>query len=329
MAAWHFRDRDPTDPDIFSRASSFPTAVGAHIRPGELGGYYFDLRFKAESPVWPPPTHREREDQFHVETAQWGLGAYDRFLGGEGDEWLQAARECGDYLLSIQESGGPRDGAWLHLTPMAHTYELEVPWVSAMAQGECASLLIRLHLRADDERYADAARRGLRLMQVPSAEGGASAPLDGRPFPEEYPTEPPSFVLNGAIFALWGYLDVALGLDDGDARRQFEDGLDRLARNLERWDTGWWSRYDLFPHPVANVASSAYHALHIAQLQGMEAIAPRAEVGRILERFERYASSAVNPKRAFAAKVAFRMLVPRSPALAHRLPWSHARRRAR
>jgi hypothetical protein len=323
-ASWRYRDRDPTGTDIFSSAGSFPTAVGTQLSAGEVRGYYFDFRFKAEEPSWPPPL-AEQERHFHVETAQWGLGCFERFLAGEGEAWLAAAIAAGEHFLGIQQRGGPVDGAWFHQVEMPHTYDLRPPWVSAMAQGECASLLVRLHLETGEERWADAARRGLQAMQVSSADGGATALLDGRPFPEEYPTDPPSFVLNGAIFALWGFHDVGLGLGDGEASSDFEAGVETLARNIGRWDTGFWSLYDIFPHPVRNVASGAYHQLHIAQLRGMRQIAPSPELEGAAARFESYAASRLNSRRAFADKVLFRLLVPRNQLLAHRLPWSHAR----
>ena len=36
-------------------------------------------------------------------------------------------------------------------------------------------------------------------------------------------------VLNGGIFALWAYRDVALALGDADANREFEEGVNMLA----------------------------------------------------------------------------------------------------
>ena len=72
----------------------------------------------------------------------------------------------------------------------------------------------------------------------------------GRPSSRSTRRSPPSFVLNGAIFALWGYRDVGVGLDDRVALEQFEALTSALAANLERWDTGFWSRYDLYPHRV-------------------------------------------------------------------------------
>jgi hypothetical protein len=187
-----------------------------------------------------------------------------------------------------------------------------------MAQGEGASLLVRLHSATDEERYAEAALRALGPLAVPSAEGGTMAMLEGRPFPQEYPTSPPSFVLNGGIFAMWGWHDVALALGDTRASSAFEGAVDTLALNLHRWDSGWWSRYDLYPHPFANPASFAYHQLHIAQLEAMHRVAPRPELAETAARFARYESSRSNRARAFITKAAFRLLVPRRRRTASR-----------
>ena len=195
-----------------------------------------------------------------------------------------------------------------------------------MAQGEVASLLARMHRETGEERYADAALRALAPLRVPSARGGAEALLGGGPFYEEYPTDPPSFVLNGAIFAIWGVYDVSLDLDPDRAGRDFADSLDVLASNIERWDSGYWSLYDLFPHPVPNVASAAYHLLHTTQLRAMQLIAPRPEIVRTAVNFERYSESRLNEARAFAVKAGFRIVVPRNRFFAHRLPWSESRR---
>ncbi len=315
--------RGSTDPDFFSSAKSFPITVGALIKPGEIRGYYVDFRFKAEKPSWPPSWLRPRGEQMHVATAQWGLGSFERYLANEGEEWLAAAIGAGDYMLDDQDPGG----GWIHGMPMAHSYLIHPPWISGMAQGEGASLLVRLYEQTGEERYADAALRALEALRKPVGAGGARAMLGGGPFFEEYPTEPPSYVLNGGIFALWGCYDVATALDDARAAEDFAEGLDTLARNIERWDTGYWSLYDLFPHPgIRNVASSAYHSLHIMQLRAMQIIAPRPELRDAATRFEGYATSRLNTRRAFATKALFRVITPRNRVLAHRMPWSESRR---
>jgi hypothetical protein len=104
---------------------------------------------------------------------------------------------------------------------------------------------------------------------------------------------------------------VATGLGDETAARSFREGAAALAGSLERWDTGYWSRYDLFPHPLTNVSSRAYHQLHIDQLLALHMLAPHSEFDDLAARFEGYRESRLNRARAFAAKAAFRLRVPR------------------
>ena len=257
-----------------------------------------------------------------------GLGCYERYVAGAGDAWLAGALAAADHMVSGQQRGGPHEGGWIHRWAMPHTYSIEPPWVSAMAQGEGASLLLRAHAATGEERYAEAAIRALRPMAADLAEGGVRSPLGDGFFLEEYPTDPPSMVLNGGIFALWGYHDAALGLGDEDARRQFELGVDTLSANLDRWDTGSWSLYDLFPHPVPNVASSFYHVLHINQIRALDLTAPRPELVRVADRFESYLQSRRRRVEAFARKALFRIRVPRNRHLARRLPGGPGRARA-
>ena len=141
--------------------------------------------------------------------------------------------------------------------------------------------------------------------------GRQGTSLGGGPFYEEYPTDPPSLVLNGAIYALWGLRDVGVGLGDSEAGALFGEGVDALAANIDRWDLGYWSRYDLYPHRRVNIASAAYHRLHTDQLTIMGQLAPRPQLEAAADRFRRYAAGPTRRTRAFASKVAFRLAVPR------------------
>ncbi|HTB50441.1 MAG TPA: D-glucuronyl C5-epimerase family protein [Solirubrobacteraceae bacterium] len=309
-------------PGFLSSAKSFTLPLGPHIQADGVSGYPIDMRVKAAEQSWPPAALSPLAEQLHVDVIQWGLGCHERYLAGEGDGWLAAALACGEHLVAIQERAGPTEGGWTHHFAYPHSLPLPPPWLSAMAQGQGASLLVRLHAQVGEQRFAEAALLALKPFAVPSSGGGVQAMLGDREFPEEYPTEPASYVLNGAIFALWGLRDVALGLDDREAGDRFAAGAETLALNLHRWDMGHWSRYDLFPHPIPNPASSFYHALHISQLEAMEMFAAHAEYRRVRERFVAYAASARLRRRAFVHKCAYRVLVPRNPMFAHRLPWT-------
>lgn len=282
-------------------STSFKQPLGSLIEADSVRGYYIDMRVKALQPG-DPEVHA-----LHVVTTQWGLGAWEHWLHTGDEAWLEAALRAGRLIVDAQ---GP-DGGLVHELPYPHSYRLDPPWLSAMAQGQAASLLVRLHSQTGDAALASAAVRALEPLSVPSGAGGVRAELDGDPFYEEYPTDPPSYVLNGGIFALWGLRDVGAGLDDAAAARAFDEGVDALARHLHRWDTGWWSRYDLYPHRLLNVSSAAYHELHCDQLRAMMLVAPRPAIAVRLERFEAYGRSGPHRARAFAAKAAFRVVVPR------------------
>ncbi len=303
-------------------AGSMVLPLGSRIDPAGIDGYYVDLRDKVREDAWPPAWLAPPDQQLHVEAVQWGLGAFERHLDDGDPGSLEMAADAGSYLVSIMAP----DGALPNGRPMPHTYRLPSPWTSAMAQGQLASLLVRLHKATGDGGFAEAALRALEPMRVPSADGGAMALLDGDPFPEEFPTTPGSFVLNGGIFALWGFLDAGRGLGDERAGEDWERGISLLARSISRYDLGYWSRYDLFPHVVVNVASEGYHALHITQLEAIQIVDPQPEIAATLEAFKGYRGSRASKARAFAAKAAFRLLVPRNPRLARLLPTSSLRR---
>ena len=299
-------------------SSSFEVERGSQVDPGGVRGYPIDFRVKALRKTMWQGFDEEAGQHVWVGAIQRGLGCFERYLLGEGDDWLDSARATADLLLREQRE----DGGWEHRFHYPHTFDIPPPWLSGMAQGEGASLLVRVHAETGEERYAEAARRALGPLGRTAEGHGASAPLDGALVPEEYPTRPPSLVLNGMIFGLWGLRDVAVGLGDDGAAAAFEEGVDALARSIDRWDTGWWSAYDLHPRRVRNVASVGYHSLHIAQLEALHALAPRPALAEAAERWSGYAESPANRARAWAGKIRFRLAVPRNRRLARTLPWA-------
>jgi hypothetical protein len=290
---------------------SFNQPLGERIDPAGVRGYYSDLRVKAKDPRWPTTDLPPPEGTLKVAIAQWGLGAFEHWLATGEEQWLAAARSACEFFVTTQEREGPLAGGWPHLKAFPHSFELPAGWLSGMAQGEVASLLVRVHGETGEDALAEAALAGLGPLRVPSAEGGVLATLEDGPFFEEYPTQPASMVLNGGIFAIWGVRDVAVGLGDAEAAQLFEAALDTLAAGIDRWDIGYWTRYDLYPHKRVNVASSAYHELHIAQLTAMNAIASRPALAEAEARWRGYQESRLKHARAFASKVAFRLVVPR------------------
>ncbi|RKN45476.1 D-glucuronyl C5-epimerase family protein [Micromonospora endolithica] len=151
------------------------------------------------------------------------------------------------------------EGGWRYPV-RASRYGVEPGWYSGMAQGMAASVLLRAYDLTGEQSYLDAADGAVDLLLRPVREGGCSHyDASGRPFLEECPTEAGNHILNGAVFALFGLIEHQ-HRRGGDAHAAAQE---RLADELDRFDLGYWSRYDLlWPWP----ASVNYHALHVSLL---------------------------------------------------------------
>ena len=215
--------------DKFLSLNTIP--IAAHIDAGAVRAYPIDFRSERDEPAVLERFLQEPPGRFFWGlNAERGIACYERWLTGEGERWLAGARAAADVFVRNQAPGG----GWLQTEPCRNTFSIAPPWVSALAQGQAASLLVRIHLETGEDAYAEAALRALEPFSRPSSEGGVQALLGDRPFPEEYPTHPASHVLNGAILGLWGVRDVGVGLGDASAARAFEESVDTLAANIDR-----------------------------------------------------------------------------------------------
>lgn len=281
-----------------------------------LADYYNDLRVVALAHVSPEGASRALESMVAdrtlanpVSIAQLGLGALQ--LVDADSNWAGVARSCARWLRDEMDADGNVE---YHFT-IGHTYNLPAPWVSAMAQGQVASLILRVARLGDGETDAEAGARAVEPL-LQGARGLGAATPEGIVL-QEYPTTPPAHVLNGWIFALWGLNDVSVadGVSDAvraRARDAFTAGALTLARRLPLYSVlGNWSRYDLYPHPIVHVASPFYHRLHVEQLAVMSVIAPSATIDDYVERWARGDSNPVSLASAVLRKGLFRVIRPR------------------
>lgn len=295
-----------------------PPQLETPFTPGDpTRGYYNDLRphlsayvaaaGNAETAVLGLIADREAANP--VTIAQMGLGAWQ---GAAEDEDLL---RCVDMVASWLARALEPDGAVRYRFPLRGTYEVAAPWVSAMAQGEIASLLVRAGATLGRPELLDAAVDAVR----PLLEGrdGLVVETSEGPVLQEYPTAPPSHVLNGWIFALWGLYDVSCApAGHGAAEALFDQSVAALASRLSLYElSGGWTRYDLFPHPIPNVASPFYHALHAAQLRALARLVDDRRFEAAAARWEAAASSLRVRTGAVLGKVAFRLVRPRRRSL--------------
>jgi heparosan-N-sulfate-glucuronate 5-epimerase len=296
----------------------------AEFEPGDPhSGFYNDLRDVALSHGTPARAldrlcsmTEERRLANPVSIAQIGLGGFQ--LSRSDPAWVPVVEKASRWLVAELDP----EGRLAYLFPMPHTFSIDPPWYSAMAQGEAASLLVRAAQILEQGDLDHAAARAVRSLL--DERFGLVTEMPEGPVLQEYPTSPPAHALNGWITALWGVYDVSLAFSvrTGDlhavgvaAAEAFDRGARSLAARLPLYDA-WlgWSRYDLFPHRIVHVASPFYHRLHIEQLRAMARLRPDLRpFQEFADHWERGARNPLSRTCGVAGKIAFRLLEPRKP----------------
>ena len=198
---------------------------------------------------------------------------------------------------------------WQHHFPWAYRAGLEPPWASALAQGQGISALLRAAQETGRTDYLDAARQALAAFTLPIEEGGVTV-RDEREslWLEEYLVRPPSHILNGAISAAWGLFDAWLAIQDYPVKQLFDEAARTLAAHLDRYDTGFWSLYELPGNGVPRMmASPFYHRLHIEQLKVLTRMTGNDLFERTARRWAWYQTNPIYRTRALAEKIAFKL----------------------
>ncbi|MDZ7262449.1 MAG: D-glucuronyl C5-epimerase family protein [candidate division KSB1 bacterium] len=265
-----------------------------------LGPYYIQLdsSFGEDfseyefSPEGIPMTRFQRRPDWQhnpITVCQYGLFQFNHYLKTGSEQAKQAFLTQADWLLSQAQEGPNQSSVWYYQVEIPF-YKLRPPWISGMTQGEALSLLLRAYQLTKDKRYFDVAQNTWKSFSVPVAKGGILSHYpDGSVVIEEYPSRPPSCVLNGTIFALFGVYDYAVTTQDSQALMLFQQSLEGLARNLHRYDTGFWSLYDLWE--PARLASRSYHRLHIAQLKALGQLSHQSVFQMTADRWQGYLHS--------------------------------------
>ncbi len=244
-----------------------------------------------------------------IAIAQFALAWMNRQLDGDAgaEERWRPSIEWLCQNLSPNDAGM---AVWWHRFDWPYREVLRNPWYSGLAQGQGVSALLRAERITGDRRYGDAAGRAYRALATPIPQGGVlHLDEEGDPWIEEYlVTPPPSHILNGFLWALWGVEDMArLGGDPG-AQGLFERCVATLVKNLARYDTGYWSLYEIRPSGMPMLASSFYHSLHLVQLDYTASLTGEATFAKTAERWRRYARSPFGRARATALKAVFKVL---------------------
>jgi len=242
---------------------------------GYTQGYRFDERGLPFTATTPGPLY----DPLVV--ARYGI----RMLAISGVRSDPRAAEQAHLVLEpLVVSAGPT-GAWGRAgQPDAMSSDRP----SAIVQGVGLSALVRLSRPEPSIRVRDAIERAFERLAAPVERGGTLSQLRGRPFLEEYPSQPPSHVLNGALYALFGLYDLEDALGHARAAALARDLEDSLERAVPMFDAALgWSRYALCLRGRAILSSVHYQHLHVTGLRLLARRTGRPAFTRWADRWER------------------------------------------
>lgn len=289
---------------------------------GQLGEYYMSFVCKANHTGHFDPTgiplldyHGRIGKQYNpIAIAQYGLGNYNLMKQVSPVTPEFEFRRCrflraAYWLLERLESNRHGVWVWNHYFDWEYREKLKAPWYSALAQGQGLSLMVRAHQETRDQAFLDAASRVMASFQKAVPEGGVTwIDENGQLWFEEAIVLPPTHILNGFIWASWGLYDYWLHTGSREAHQLFYEAVRTLRSNLQRYDTGYWSRYELAGTGLPMLASSFYHLLHIVQLRVLSHLTGETAFEDWAERWAVYRRQPVNRLRALVGKGLFKLI---------------------
>jgi heparosan-N-sulfate-glucuronate 5-epimerase len=270
------------------------TPPGRFFEKNVVRGYFIDFTTKTTS-----SSARAPEALNPAGLAQLGLGWWERMLAGEAG----AADEFLVVCAALERRAVDERGAlwWPSKVPDNKFVPLSV--YSSLPQAQVISVFIRAFLLTKDARWKSLALRALPTL-LSSRTSELVRETDYGPVLEEGPSEPPSHILNGWIYALWGLWEARVEFHHEDAANMFQSSIACLLRMLGSYDVGWWTRYSLYPHLLPDLAKPFYHRLHVHQVEVLHRLFAQPEFGDAARRWSAY-DTPLRRMRAVGQKAAF------------------------
>jgi peptidoglycan/xylan/chitin deacetylase (PgdA/CDA1 family) len=168
-------------------------------------------------------------------------------------------------------------------------YDLDFDWCGSWALGTILSGLSRRIELSSDSNFINLAEKTVQSFETKIEDGGILFIDENNNYwYEEYPSIPPSRVLNGHINGILGLYDYWRISNNEKAKKLFDLGVKTVANNLRKYDTGYWSYYDL-QYPYA--ADYFYHkGVHIPQLKILYQISGNHVFKEYIDKWESYLS---------------------------------------
>lgn len=232
--------------------------------------------------------------------AGYCLAHYGNYLALNNEESKNIFLLCSDWFLSFKSGLYEYSFDWL---------DLRSPWISCMAQGQVASIMILAYKMTGNATYLEHAERSLSPFLLSIDEGGVQSKLsNGDLFLEEYPSKDSTHVLNGFLFALIAIKQFLLIKKSREYEILYCKLLESLKNNISSWCCyNGWSLYDLnLKEKEKNFSTPSYHNIHIAQLRWLADIEDDENLKGIVALWEKGGKSLKVRLVALVRKIFFR-----------------------
>lgn len=246
--------------------------------------------------------------------AQIALGYYDLFLDEENILYKDSFLINANWFVKHGKITSDNIILWTYDFPWeSREGHGNPPYRSALAQGQAISVLIRAHKITGDNKYAEIAQKGYNSFRYKFNEHEAGVvSFDSECWwLEESMVYPPTHILNGLIWALWGVYDYAKYFNDSHAENLFQNCVKTLEHNLHKWDLGEWTSYDIASgddkgRPIMP-ASHYYQRLHIVQMESMYNLTGKEIFRKYKERWQKYMDSFYYRNKWLLKKIIFKL----------------------
>lgn len=278
--------------DFPARPASYGTSLGLYYQDFSAAITLVESGFHGTRDERGIPLVRYGEQGLHynpITIAQYGLANLDAVMLGE-DSRRALATDLLDWLVGSLERQSGGGGLWRMPFRDPKYVWLDRGWVSALAQGQGISALLRGYELFGMEQYFAAAGEAYQGLHS----GRVSPPLlreaaNGTLWYEEYPAERPLHVLNGHVYAMLGVLDWARVTGDARAFARWEAAVSAVRSTLASFDTGYWSVYDL---RFRELASLHYHKnIHLPLLEVVGSLTGDPYFDEVARRWRSYLGS--------------------------------------
>jgi glycosyltransferase involved in cell wall biosynthesis len=198
--------------------------------------------------------------------AQYALTHWNAYLTDGESEHREAFMAQAYWLLAHELPLAGDAGGW-PVVFASHAYYATSPWLSALAQGNAISVLLRAYQLTGEDTFLQSARRAVHTFELDILDGGVGTFFgDDGVFFEEIAVYPVAHILSGYILALFGLYDYVILTKDSRIEVLIERSVTTLHTLIDEFDTGYWTRYDLLHKQLASLF---YHLLHITLLEAL------------------------------------------------------------